>query len=204
MIDLYTFGTPNGHKVSIMLEELGLPYTVHSINITKNEQFGEAFLKISPNNKIPAIVDRDNDTSVFESVAILMYLAEKTGKFLPKELSAKYNVIQWCLFQAASVGPMFGQFGHFKVYAKEQVPYALERYGTESKRIFGVMDKQLAKNPYLAGKEYTIADIATWPWVSGYQTFYKQPLEGCPNVERWFNEIGKREAVIKGKNIPPR
>jgi GST-like protein len=164
MIDLYTFGTPNGYKVSIMLEELGLPYTVHTINITKNEQFGEAFLKISPNNKIPAIVDRDNDTSIFESVAILMYLAEKTGKFLPKELSAKYNVIQWCLFQAASVGPMFGQFGHFKVYAKETVPYAIERYGTESKRILGVMEKQLAKNAYLAGKEYTIADNASRPW----------------------------------------
>ena len=170
MIDLYTFTTPNGYKASIMLEELGLPYKAHVVDITKNDQFAPDFLKISPNNKIPAIVDHDGPggapISVFESGAILMYLARKTkSPLLPEDERGFTTVMEWLFFQMASVGPMFGQMGHFVKFAKEKIPYAIDRYTVESKRILGVMDKRLTGNAYLAGADYSIADIATYAWV---------------------------------------
>lgn len=170
MIDLYSFPTPNGQKVSIMLEELGLPYTAHVVDITENEQFAPDFLKISPNNKIPAIVDHDGPDgkpiSVFESAAILIYLARKTSSpLLPTEPRAFTVVTEWLFFQMASVGPMFGQMNHFVRFAKEKIPYAIDRYTLESKRILGVMEKQLGAHGYLAGTAYSIADIASYAWV---------------------------------------
>ena len=208
MIDLYTFPTPNGRKVSIMLEELGLPYKVHVIDILKNEQFAPEFLKISPNNKIPAIVDSDGPDgkpiSVFESAAILIYLAQKTkSPLLPTEPRAYTRVMEWLFFQMASVGPMFGQMNHFVKFAKEKIPYAMERYTTESKRILGVMDKQLGANAYLAGPEYSIADIATYAWTIAAD----RVLEGLgdyPNVMRWLETMGNRPAVERGMRVPER
>lgn len=206
MIDLYTFGTPNGIKVSIMLEEVGLPYTTHVINITKDEQFAPEFLAISPNNKIPAIVDPDGPggepISLFESGAILMYLAEKTGKFLPKEPRAYYDVMQWLMFQMASIGPMFGQAHHFRKFAPEEVPYAKERYTKETHRLYGVMDKRLSDRDYLAG-DYSIADIACFGWVAR-NAWHGIDWADFPNVKRWYDVIAARPAVERGREIPSR
>ncbi len=204
MITLYTWPTPNGKKVQIMLEELGLAYKAVPINISENEQFAPAFLKISPNNKIPAIVDEEGPQgkpiSLFESGAILVYLAGKTGRFLGKTDHEKYSVLQWLMFQMGGVGPMLGQAHHFRMYAPEIVPYAIDRYSNEAKRLYGVMDKQLGQTPYLAGKSYSIADIATWPWVDSHA---KQGIDlaDFPNVKRWHEAIGKRPAVQRGIEV---
>ena len=202
MIDLYTFGTPNGQKISIALEEMNLKYKVHKVDITKGDQHKPEFLAINPNGKIPAIVD--GSVSVFESISILIYLAEKTGRFIPKDPEARRQTLTWCLFQAANIGPMFGQFGHFAVYAKEKIPYAINRYQTEVQRLLRVLDKHLAHNSYLAGEEYTIADMATFPWLRGYEVHYKQTLDAAqhPNLLRWYREIEKRPAVEKGLTVP--
>jgi GST-like protein len=200
MIDLYTWTTPNGRKVSIALEEMGLPYTVHSIDIGKDEQFAPAFLKISPNNRIPAIVDRDSNYSLFESGAILMYLAEKTGKLMPKDLSSRYRVIEWLMWQMGGIGPMLGQAHHFLKFNEGKAPYAEERYGAEAKRLYKVLNTRLADNEYMAG-DYSIADIATWPWISRFE-WQRINMDDYPNVKRWYLDIAKRPAVIKGYAVP--
>lgn len=204
MIELYTWSTPNGRKVSIMLEELELPYNVHAINIGKNDQFEAGFIAINPNSKIPAIVDRQGPdgkpVSMMESGAILIYLAEKTGKLLPAAGRDRYEVLQWLMFQMGGVGPMFGQVHHYLRAAKEPVPYAIERYGKETARLYGVLDQRLKSNPYLAG-EYSVADIATYPWVARYE-WHKTRLEDFPNVKRWFDLISERPAVRKGMAVP--
>jgi GST-like protein len=201
MIDLYTWSTPNGRKVSIMLEEVGLPYEVHAIDIGKDQQFRPDFLKISPNNKIPAIVDRDNGMSLFESGAILIYLAEKTGKLLPGDPKGRYDTLAWLMFQMGGVGPMLGQAHHFLRFNPGKAPYAEERYGKEAKRLYGVMDQRLGETPYLAGADYTIADVATWPWVSRYD-FQQINLDRFPNVRRWYDAIKSRPAVQRGYDVP--
>ena len=205
MIELYTWGTPNGRKVSIMLEEAGLPYNTHAVNISKDEQFTPDFLKVSPNNKIPAIVDPDGPggkpISLFESGAILFYLAEKTGKLLPADPAGRYETMVWLMFQKAGVGPMFGQAHHFRRFAKEQVPYAIDRYTNETHRIYGVMDKRLGEVPYLAGQEYTIADVATYPWVARWE-WHGIDWANYPNLKRWFDTVGARPAVQKGMAVP--
>jgi GST-like protein len=200
MIDLYTWSTPNGRKVSIMLEEVGLPYTSHSIDISKDEQFKPDFLAISPNNRIPAIVDRDNGQALFESGAILMYLADKTGKLWPKSGKARWDTAQWLMWQMGGVGPMLGQVHHFVKYNKGKAPYAEERYSKEARRLYGVLDKQLAKTEYMAG-DYSIADIATWPWISRFE-WQEIDLNEFPNVKRWYLAIAKRPAVEKGYHVP--
>jgi GST-like protein len=202
VIDLYTWGTPNGRKVSIMLEEVGLPYEVLPIHIGQGDQFKPEFLAISPNNKIPAIVDRDNGQSVFESGAILIYLAEKTGKLLPTEPKARIDALQWLMFQMGGVGPMFGQTHHFHRFAKEKIPYAIDRYVGETKRLYGVMDTQLGKREYLAG-DYSIADVATFPWVARWSWHgLEGGLKDFPNVTRWYDAIRARPAVQRGYNVP--
>jgi len=205
MIELYTWSTPNGRKVSIMLEECGLPYRVHAINIGKGEQFTPEFLAINPNNRIPAIIDSEGPDgkpmTLFESGAILVYLAGKTGRFLPLSVRDKYEALQWLMFQMGGVGPMFGQAHHFLRAAKEQVPYGIERYTKETRRLYGVMDKHLAGTPFLAAGEYTIADIATYPWVARYE-WHKVDLAEFPNVKRWFDTIGRRPAVARGMAVP--
>ncbi|WP_430437849.1 glutathione S-transferase family protein [Oceanibaculum nanhaiense] len=205
MIELYTWGTPNGRKVSIMLEEAGLPYNTHAVNISKDEQFAPDFLKVSPNNKIPAIVDPDGPggkpISLFESGAILFYLAEKTGKLLPADPAGRYETMVWLMFQMAGVGPMFGQAHHFRRFAKEQVPYAIDRYTNETHRIYGVMDKRLGEVPYLAGQDYTIADVATYPWVARWE-WHGIDWANYPNLKRWFDNVGARPAVQKGMAVP--
>jgi GST-like protein len=204
MIDLYTWGTPNGRKVSIMLEEVGLPYEVHPVNLRKREQFTPEYLSINPNNKIPAIIDRDGPDgkpfTLFESGAILMYLAEKTGKLMPQEIKARYEVIQWLMFQMGGIGPMFGQAHHFLRSASEKVPYAIERYRKETRRFYNVLDKRLAAGPFLAG-DYSIADIATYPWVARYE-WHEVRLEEFSRVKRWFDEISSRPAVRRGMEVP--
>jgi GST-like protein len=200
MIDLYTWSTPNGRKVSIMLEEIGLPYSVHPVDITKKEQFKPEFLKISPNNRIPAIVDRDNDLSLFESGAILMYLAEKTGKLWPKHGSAHWRTIEWLMWQMGGVGPMFGQVHHFVKYNKGKAPYAEERYLAEAKRLYGVLERRLAEVEYVAGA-YSIADIAIWPWTSRFE-WQTIDLNDYPNVRRWYRALAARPAVQKGYHVP--
>lgn len=206
MIELYTWGTPNGKKVSIMLEEVGLPYTTHPVNIMKDEQFAPDFLEISPNNKIPAIVDPDGPDgkplSLFETGAILFYLAEKTGKFMPADPVGRYTVMQWLMFQMGGIGPMFGQANHFRKFAKEEVPYGIKRYTDEAHRLYHVLDKRLGEAAYMAGDDYTIADIATWPWVARWE-WHGITLDEVPNVKRWFEEIEARPAVQKGANVPP-
>ena len=202
MIDLYTWSTPNGRKASIMLEEVGLDYTVHSIDIGKNEQFQPGFLKISPNNRIPAIIDRDNGLSLFESGAILMYLAEKTSKLWPKTGDSHWRTIEWLMWQMGGVGPMFGQVHHFVKFNKGKAPYAEERYLAETKRLYGVLDRRLAEVPYVAG-EYSIADIAIWPWTSRFE-WQMIDLKEYPNVLRWYRAIAARPAVQKGYHIPVR
>ncbi len=204
MIDLYTWITPNGRKISIMLEEVGLPYEIHPIDLQKGEQFGSDFLVISPNNRIPAIIDREGPGgkpySLFESGAILMYLAEKTGKLVPTEMHKRYKVIQWLMFQMGGVGPMFGQAHHFIHSAPEKVPYGIERYSKETRRLYAVMNKRLEGNEYLAS-EYSIADIATYPWVARYVR-HQVKLEEFPNVKRWFDTISARPAVQRGMAVP--
>ncbi|MBX3548001.1 MAG: glutathione S-transferase N-terminal domain-containing protein [Xanthobacteraceae bacterium] len=200
MIDLYSWTTPNGRKVSIALEEMGLPYTVHAINIGKDEQFAPDFLKISPNNRIPAIVDREKNFSLFESGAILMYLAEKTGKLMPKDTEGRYRVIEWLMWQMGGVGPMLGQAHHFLKYNVGKAPYAEERYGKEARRLYKVLNTRLEGRDYVAG-DYSIADIAIWPWISRFE-WQQIDLNGYPNVKRWYVEIAKRPAVAKGYSVP--
>jgi|SRR5271156_1783097 GSH-dependent disulfide-bond oxidoreductase len=205
MIDLYTWTTPNGRKVSVMLEECGLPYNVHPVNIGKGEQFKPEFVKICPNSKIPAIVDSEAGVSIFESGAILIHLAEKTGKFLPASGPGRPKVIEWLMWQMANVGPMIGQANHFANAAKEKIPYAIDRYLTESARLIKVMDDQLGHSDYLAGA-YSIADIACYPWVAVAFQFIKGAKpdvagEGA-NVARWIKAIGERPAVQKGMAVP--
>jgi len=203
MIDLYYWPTPNGHKATIMLEECGLPYRVRAVNILRGEQFRPAFLRVSPNNKIPAIVDRDGPGgrpfAVFESGAILQYLAEKSGQLVPRDARRRFEVIQWLTFQVANVGPMFGQCGHFLGYAPRKIPYAIERYRNETLRLYGVMNRRLAKRAYLAD-EYSIADIATWPWVD-VRWLHRIDLDGFPHVRRWYEAIGARPAVQRGMAV---
>ena len=204
MIELYTWKTSNGRKATIMLEECGLPYNVHPIDISKDEQFRPDYVKINPNSKIPAIVDTDGPGgkpyTVIESGAILMYLAEKTGKFMPKDTAGKYEVIQWLMFQMGGIGPIFGQVHHFLRAAKEPVPYAIERYTRETRRLYGVLDSRLEDREYLAD-EYSIADIATYPWAARHE-WHKTRLEDFPHVKRWFDAISARPAVERGMKVP--
>ena len=203
MIDLYTWSTPNGRKVSVMLEECGLPYRVHTVNIGKDEQFKPEFLAINPNNRIPAIVDPQGPDGkplpLFESGAILIYLAEKTGRFYPQK--NKYIVLQWLMFQMGGVGPMFGQAHHFMRAKKDEIPYGTERYGNEAKRLYGVLEKRLSQAAYLA-EEYSIADIATYPWVARHE-WHRVDLAAYPAVKRWYDSIGMRPAVVRGMAVPP-
>jgi GSH-dependent disulfide-bond oxidoreductase len=200
VIDLYTWTTPNGRKANIMLEEIGLPYTVHAIDISKDEQFAPEFLKISPNNRIPAIVDQDNGLSLMESGAILIYLADKTGKLLPKSGMERYKVIEWLMWQMGGPGPMLGQVHHFVKYNPGKAPYAEERYLKEAARLYKVLNTQLGLHEYVAG-EYSIADIAIWPWVSRFE-WQTINLNDYPNVKRWYVEIAKRPAVQRGYKVP--
>ncbi len=205
MIDLYTLGTPNGRKASVMLEEVGLPYNVHVVDIRKGDQFKPEFVAINPNSKIPAIVDPDGPggqpLALFESGAILIYLADKTGSpLLPAEGADRYTVIQWLMFQMGGVGPMFGQTHHFLKFAKEDVPYAKERYSTETRRLYGVLDKRLGEADFMAGA-YSIADIATYPWVMRHE-FQQVDLADFPNVKRWTEAISARPAVQRGMEVP--
>ncbi|MES1155738.1 MAG: glutathione S-transferase N-terminal domain-containing protein [Pseudorhodoplanes sp.] len=200
MIDLYTWTTPNGRKVSIALEELGLPYTVHPVDISKDEQFKPDFLKISPNNRIPAIVDRDNGMSLMESGAILIYLGDKTGKLLPKSGEPRYRVIEWLMWQMGGVGPMIGQAHHFLRQNPGKAPYAEERYHKEAQRLYGVLDRRLAGRDFIAD-EYSIADIATWPWISRFE-WHKVDINQYANVKRWYVSIANRPAVQKGYQVP--
>jgi GST-like protein len=200
LITLYTWGTPNGRKVSIMLEECGLPYVVQPVDITRGEQFDPTFVNINPNAKIPAIVDDEGPLTLFESGAILVYLAEKTGRFLPASGPARYAALQWLMFQMGGVGPMFGQTHHFLRFAPEPVPYAIDRYSKETRRLYGVLDARLANADYLAG-EYSIADMATFPWVARHE-WQKIDLAEFANVSRWFAEVGNRSAVKRGMEVP--
>jgi GST-like protein len=200
MIDLYTWTTPNGRKVSIALEELGLPYKSHPIDISKDEQFAPAFLKISPNNRIPAIVDNDNSLSLFESGAILIYLADKTGKLMPKDGEGRYRVIEWLMWQMGGIGPMLGQVHHFVKYNKGKAPYAEERYSKEAHRLYGVLDRRLEGRDFICD-EYTIADIATWPWISRFE-WQEIDMNKFPNVKRWYTTIANRPAVQRGYKVP--
>ncbi|MGY2443271.1 glutathione binding-like protein [Pseudomonas sp. SDO52101_S400] len=201
MIDLYYWTTPNGHKISLFFEEAGLRYNVHPINISQGEQFQPHFLKIAPNNRIPAIVDHEpadggEPLSLFESGAILLYLAEKTGKFLPKDLRGRQVALQWLFWQMGGLGPMAGQNHHFSQFAPEKIPYAIKRYIDETARLYGVLDKQLANNEFVAGSEYSIADMAIYPWIVSHK-WQSQNLEDFPNVLRWFNHIKDRPATVK-------
>ena len=202
MIDFYTFTTPNGYKPAILLEELEIPYTIHSVHIGKNEQFTPEYIAINPNSKIPAIIDRETDISIFESGAILIYLAEKTGKFLPVEPAARARVIEWLMFQMAGVGPMFGQYGHFRKAAPEKIPYAIERYQKETLRLLGVLERQLGDREYIAG-DYSIADMATYPWVAAAAspTYLDVSFDEFPNVSRWIETMAARPAVRTGMLI---
>ncbi len=200
MIDFYYWPTPNGKKIAVMLEECGLTYALKPINILKGEQFAADFLAVSPNNKIPAIVDPDGPGdepfSLFESGAILQYLADKTGGFLPPDGVARYRVLEWLNFQTASVGPMFGQCGHFLGYAPEKIPYAIDRYQNETKRLYRVMDERLQGNSYIAG-DYSIADMAIYPWID-VRWLHEIDIERYPNVERWFESVAERPGVQRG------
>lgn len=200
MITLYTWGTPNGHKISIMLEELGLPYETVPVDITNGAQYAESFLKISPNNKIPAIVDSEGELDMFESGAILIYLAEKYGRLLPPSGSERYECLQWLMFQMGGFGPMLGQAHHFMRYAPQQIDYAIERYHNEAHRLYGVLDRRLADRDYVAG-EYSIADIALYPWVARHD-MHRIELNDFPHVLRWFSVVGARPAVQRGMAVP--
>ena len=202
MIDLYFWSTPNGYKVSILLEELGLPYRVIPVHIGKGDQFKPEFLRISPNNKIPAIVDPDGPggepVAMFESGAIMMYLAEKTGwRFLPEPMRQRYEVVQWLMFQMGGVGPMLGQAHHFRKYAPEPIPYAVDRYTNEAARLYRVIDQRLSQAAYLGGDEYSIADMATYPWLRAYK-WQGQDIEDYPHLKRWYLDVRARPAVQRG------
>jgi len=198
VIDLYSWSTPNGHKVHIMLEECGLPYTAHAIDINRGDQLAPGFRAINPNGRIPAIVDRagpgGRPLAVFESGAILVYLAEKTGRFLAPSGPERYAAMQWLMFQMSGVGPMFGQLYHFRADAVERIPYAIERYTKEARRLYRVLDRRLGESPYLAGEAFSVADIATWPWTHGIDRQGHDPAD-YPNVTRWFEAIRARPAV---------
>ena len=208
MIDVYSWATPNGHKIHIMLEECGYrlnrDWKAIPIDIGKGDQFNPEFLKISPNNKIPAIIDSNGPDGkpihLFESGAILLYLANKSGRFLPKSLRGKYETLEWLMFQMGGLGPMLGQNHHFRLYAPEPIPYAIERYTNEAKRIYSVIDKRLSQHRYIAGKTYTIADIAIFPWTRGWEK-QGMDLKNYPHFERWFTEINERPAVKRGLEV---
>jgi GSH-dependent disulfide-bond oxidoreductase len=199
-IHLYFWPTPNGWKISIALEEMGLPYTLHPVNIMKGEQFEPAFLKLSPNNRMPAIVDHDGPDgapiSIFESGAILQYLGRKTGRFYPSDERTRVAVDEWLMWQMGGLGPMTGQYGHFNTFASEKIPYAIERYKTEVERLYGVMDKRLGAHDYLAG-DYSIADMACWPWVKS-AAFFGFDMSPYSNLNAWLDRVGARPAVQKG------
>ena len=204
-IELHTWNTPNGRKISVALEEMGLPYTVHTVNISKGEQFAPDFLKISPNNRIPAIIDPEGPgrtpISVFESGAILIYLADKAGRLLSPEPRRRSQAIQWLMFQVGGVGPMLGQAQHFRRFAPHPVPYAIERYSSEAARLYGVLDRRLGEAEFLADDGYSIADIATYPWVVRHE-WQGISLADLPNVRRWFETVGQRPAVQRGMQVP--
>lgn len=204
MIEVYSWATPNGHKVHIMLEECGLPYRTVAVDIGAGVQFKAEFLAISPNNKIPAIVDPagpgDKPIALFESGAILLYLAAKTGRFLPDDLAARYEVLQWLMFQVGSVGPMLGQAHHFRIYAPEKVAYAIDRYTNEARRLYGVMDKRLAKRRYIGGDAYGIADMAIFPWLRSWKN-QGIAWNDFPHLKGWFDEIAARPAVMRGVEV---
>ncbi len=204
MIDLYTWPTPNGHKIHIMLEETGLDYRVIPVDINKGEQFEPAFLEISPNNKMPAIVDRQGPGgapfSLFESGAILIYLAEKTGQFMPTEPRARYTVLQWLMFQMGGIGPMLGQAHHFRIYAREKIAYAIERYTNEAARLYRVLDRRLGTSEWIGGPDYTIADMAVWPWLRRPER-QGQKLEDYPDLERWWRAMAERPAVQRALTV---
>jgi GST-like protein len=205
MIELYTFATPNGRKVPIALEEMGLPYEVKVVHIGKGEQHRPEFLAVNPNGKIPAIVDREGPGgrpfTLFESGAILLYLAEKSGRFLSPDARVRHTTVQWLMFQMGGVGPMFGQASHFVKFAKEKVPYAIERYTTEARRILGVLDGELGKREYLAG-EYSVADMATYPWVEALAGMLPEVMEGRAGLQAWRERVGARPAVQRGMKVP--
>jgi glutathione S-transferase len=202
MIELYTAATPNGWKISIALEEMGLPYTVHALDLAKQEQKAAWYLKINPNGRIPAIVDRDNGNfTVFESGAILIYLAERTGRLIPRDANDRSRVLQWLMFQMSGVGPMMGQANVFLRYAPEKIPYAIGRYQREVRRLFEVLEQQLAGNAYVAGADFSIADIALWSWISGHE-WSGVGLEGLPHLAKWNAMIGARPAVARGRAVP--
>lgn len=205
MIDLYYWTTPNGHKVSLFLEEAGLPYKVHPINIGQGDQFKPDFLKIAPNNRIPAIVDQSPTDggapiSLFESGAILLYLAEKTGQFLPQDLRGRQEALQWLFWQMGGLGPMAGQNHHFSQFAPEKIPYAIKRYVDETARLYGVLDRRLADRPFVAGADYSIADMAIYPWIVSHK-WQSQRLEDFPHVQRWFNSIKDRPATVRAYEL---
>jgi GST-like protein len=204
MIDVFSWPTPNGHKVHILLEECALPYRAHPVNIGTGDQFQPDFLAISPNNKIPALTDPDGPDgrpiSLFESGAILLYLAGKTGRFLPEGVRERYEVLQWLMFQMGGVGPMLGQNHHFRQYAPEKLPYAIDRYTNEARRLYGVIDRRLAASPWLGGKEYSIADIATWPWLRNWKNQGIE-LSDYPHLQAWFHAIEERPAVQRGVKV---
>lgn len=208
MIDLHYWTTPNGHKISLFLEESGLAYKVFPVNIGKNEQFEPDFLKISPNNRIPAIVDHDPadggaSLSLFESGAILLYLAEKTGRFIPSDLRGRQEVSQWLFWQMGGLGPMAGQNHHFNRFAKEKIPYAIERYVNETARLYGVLDKRLADRDFVAGSDYSIADMAIYPWIVPH-TYQQQDLNDFPHLKRWFEGIANRDATKRAYALAER
>ena len=204
MIEVYSWATPSGHKVHVMLEECGLPYQVHAVDIGAGDQFAADFLAISPNNKIPAIVDPDGPDgepiSLFESGAILLYLAGKTGRFMPDSVRGKFEVLQWLMFQMGGVGPMLGQAHHFRIYAPEKIPYAIDRYTNEAKRLYAVMNSRLANNKYIAGAVYSIADIAIFPWLRSWKN---QGIDwnDHPHLKGWFDEVAARPAVMRGVEV---
>jgi GST-like protein len=204
MIEVYSWATPNGHKVHIMLEECALPHRVHAVDIGAGDQFKPEFLAISPNNKIPAIVDPDGPDgkpiSLFESGAILLYLAAKTGRFLPADVRGRYEVLQWLMFQMGGVGPMLGQAHHFRLYAPEKIPYAIDRYTNEAKRLYGVLNRRLGSSRYVGGSEYSIADIAIFPWLRSWKN---QGIDwnDYPQLKGWFDEIAARPAVQRGVEV---
>lgn len=205
MIDLYYWTTPNGHKITLFLEETGLPYRIHPINIGKDEQFQPHFLKIAPNNRIPAIVDNEpadggEPLSLFESGAILLYLAEKTGRFIPQDLRGRQEALQWLFWQMGGLGPMAGQNHHFNRFAPEKVPYAIQRYVKETARLYGVLDRRLADRAFVAGDDYSIADMAIYPWIVPH-AYQEQDLDDFPHVKRWFQAIQARPATVRAYDL---
>ncbi|WP_165667068.1 glutathione binding-like protein [Metapseudomonas otitidis] len=208
MIDLYYWTTPNGHKITLFLEETGLPYRIHPINIGKDEQFQPHFLKIAPNNRIPAIVDNEpadggEPLSLFESGAILLYLAEKTGRFIPQDLRGRQEALQWLFWQMGGLGPMAGQNHHFNRFAPEKVPYAIQRYVKETARLYGVLDRRLADRAFVAGDDYSIADMAIYPWIVPH-AYQEQDLDDFPHVKRWFQAIQARPATVRAYDLVER